>query len=428
MTDSKSEKLFERAKKSIPGGVNSPVRAFKAVGGKPVFISQGRGARIIGADGTEYIDYIGSWGPLIAGHAPSEVVKAIVEAAARGTSYGAPTVQEIELAEKIITLVPSIEMVRLTSSGTEATMSALRLARGFTGRDAIVKMEGCYHGHADHLLVKGGSGLATFGEPDSAGVPRDFAAHTLTVPYNDGDALEKVFKEHKDRIAAVIIEPVAGNMGVIPPDSSYLGKVRSLCDDAKALLIFDEVITGFRLGLGGAQALYNVLPDLTCFGKIIGGGLPVGAFGGRADVMKMLAPLGPVYQAGTLSGNPLAVSSGLATLSILERPGTYEKLDQLGERLALGLLDKAQQSGITAVVNRVRSMMTLFFGKGPIRNFQDVSACDTDRFARFHQLMLSQGIYLAPSAFEATFVSLAHTAEDIDKTIEAAGFAFGKLN
>ena len=427
MTDSKSKELFERAKKSIPGGVNSPVRAFKAVGGNPIFIRKARGARITGADGTEYIDFVGSWGPLIAGHAPSDVVKSVIEAAARGTSYGAPTELEITLAEKIISLVPSVEMVRLTSSGTEATMSALRLARGYTGRDAIVKMEGCYHGHADHLLVKGGSGLATFGEPDSAGVPRDFAAHTLTAPYNDGESLEKIFTEHGERIAAVILEPVAGNMGVIPPDLSYLEKVRSLCDASGSLLIFDEVITGFRLGLGGAQQLYNVFPDLTCFGKIIGGGLPVGAFGGRADVMSMLAPLGPVYQAGTLSGNPLAVSSGLATLAILEQPGTYEKLDHLAEKLANGLIDKAQGAGIAAVVNRVRSMMTLFFGEGPIRNFDDVAACDTDRFARFHQLMLGQGIYLAPSAFETTFVSLAHTQEDIERTIEAAGVAFGQL-
>ncbi|MCP4601881.1 MAG: glutamate-1-semialdehyde 2,1-aminomutase [Proteobacteria bacterium] len=420
MSDAKSKELFERAKQVIPGGVNSPVRAFRAVGGEPIFIKQGTGSKMVGADGTSYIDFVASWGPLIAGHAPGEVIGAIVDAANRGTSYGAPTELEVELAEKICAHVESVEMVRLTSSGTEATMSALRLARGFTKRDAIVKMEGCYHGHADHLLVKGGSGLATFGEPDSAGVPTDFAAHTLTAPFNDADSVTRIFDEHGERIAAVVIEPVAGNMGVIPPHPGYLERLRELCDNNGALLIFDEVITGFRLGLGGAQSLYGVQPDLTCFGKIIGGGLPVGAFGGPKRVMEMLAPLGPVYQAGTLSGNPLAVSAGLAVLSILEKEGTYDRLEELGARLGDGLLEVAQKAKVTATVNRVGSMMTLFFGKGPIRNFQDAAACDTDRYGVFHQAMLAEGVYLAPSAFEATFVSLAHTEAEVDQAIQAA--------
>ncbi|MCP4680519.1 MAG: glutamate-1-semialdehyde 2,1-aminomutase [Deltaproteobacteria bacterium] len=420
MSDTKSRELFGRAKQVIPGGVNSPVRAFRAVGGEPVFIKEAAGSKIVGADGTEYIDFVSSWGPLVAGHAREEVVNAVAAAAKQGTSYGAPTELEVQLAEKICACVESVDMVRLTSSGTEATMSALRLARGFNGRDAIVKMEGCYHGHADHLLVKAGSGLATFGEPDSAGVPADFAGHTLTTPYNDPEAIAAIFSEHGERIAAVIIEPVAGNMGVIPPDAGYLEKLRSLCDEHGALLIFDEVITGFRLGLGGAQAKYGVLPDLSCFGKIIGGGLPVGAFGGRRDVMERLAPLGPVYQAGTLSGNPLAVSAGLAVLSILEKQGIYEKLDSLGARLGDGFLAAAKEAGITASINRVESMMTLFFGEGPVRNFENAAACDTEKFALFHQAMLGEGIYLAPSAFEATFVSLAHTEAEIDIAVEAA--------
>ncbi len=420
MSDKVSEELFERAKKVIPGGVNSPVRAFKAVGGEPVFIKDAEGSRMTGADGKHYIDFVSSWGPLIAGHAPAEVVEAISVAAARGTSYGAPTELEVILAEKICKHVPSLEMVRLVSSGTEATMSALRLARGFTGRDAVVKMEGCYHGHADHLLVKAGSGLATFGEPDSKGVPSDFAAHTLTVPFNDQEGAAKIFLEHGEKIAAVIVEPVAGNMGVIPPEPGYLECLRELSDKHGALLIFDEVITGFRLGLGGAQSLYGVRPDLSCFGKIIGGGLPVGAFGGRGDVMSLLAPLGPVYQAGTLSGNPLAVSAGLAVLSILEKKGAYETLEKLGLRLAKGLVEAAKGAGVPASLNRVGSMMTLFFGKGPVLNFQDAQSCDAKKYARFHAAMLKQGIYLAPSAFEATFVSLAHTEEDIDGAVKAA--------
>ncbi len=427
MSDEKSKELFERAKQVIPGGVNSPVRAFRAVGGQPIFIKEAGGSRMVGADGKSYIDFVSSWGPLIAGHAPAEVVEAVRVAAGRGTSYGAPTELEVELAERICGHVDSVEMVRLTSSGTEATMSALRLARGYTGRDAVLKMEGCYHGHADHLLVKAGSGLATFGEPDSAGVPADFAGHTLNVPFNNLEAAAQIFAEHGKRVAAIIVEPVAGNMGVIPPDPGYLEKLRTLCDEHDTLLIFDEVITGFRLGLGGAQTQYGVRPDLSCFGKIIGGGLPVGAFGGRRDIMERLAPLGPVYQAGTLSGNPLAVSAGLAVLSILERPETYIRLDELGEKLATGLKDSAQKAGVEAAVNRVGSMMTLFFGRGPIRNFEDAAACDTERYARFHQAMLSKGIYLAPSAFEATFVSLAHTDTEIDEAIHAAQQALAEI-
>jgi glutamate-1-semialdehyde 2,1-aminomutase len=424
MSDSVSKELFLRAKKCIPGGVNSPVRAFRAVGGEPIFIKGAQGSKMIGADGTEYLDFVSSWGPLIAGHAPVEIVEAVTAAAALGTSYGAPTELEVRLAEKICKHVPSMEMVRLVSSGTEATMSALRLARGFTHRDAIVKMNGCYHGHADHLLVKAGSGLATFGEPDSAGVPKDFAAHTLSVDYNDLEAATALFNERGKEIAALIIEPVAGNMGVIPPRKGYLEVLRSLCDKYGALLIFDEVITGFRLGLSGAQGFYGVRPDLSCFGKIIGGGLPVGAFGGRRDVMEKLAPLGPVYQAGTLSGNPLAVSAGLAIMSILERADTYQLLEDLGARLADGLLGAAQKAGVPATLNRVGSMMTLFFGAGPIYNFDDAAACDTAKFALFHQAMLKEGVYLAPSAFEATFVSLAMSTGEVDQAIQAAERAF----
>lgn len=427
MSDAKSKELFDRAKKVIPGGVNSPVRAFKAVGNQPIFISSAEKSQIRGADGSTYIDFVGSWGPLIAGHAPAEVVEALSQAAKRGTSYGAPTELEIRLAEKVTSLVPSVELVRLTNSGTEATMSALRLARGFTGRDDVLKMEGCYHGHADHLLVKGGSGLATFGEPDSAGVPADFAKHTLTAPFNDAEAARSVFLEAGARLAAVIVEPVAGNMGVIPPAPGYLEELRSLCNEYGALLIFDEVITGFRLGLGGAQTLYNVKPDLSCFGKIIGGGLPVGAFGGRREVMEKLAPLGPVYQAGTLSGNPLAVTAGLAMLEILEKPGTYERLEQLGAELGDGLSKAASDAGIPATLNRVGSMMTLFFGSGPIVDFKSAAACDTALFAKFHQGMLEKGIYLAPSAFESTFVSLAHTNQEIAEAVNAASSVLKRL-
>jgi glutamate-1-semialdehyde 2,1-aminomutase len=425
--DEVSARLFERAQKVIPGGVNSPVRAFRAVGGNPVFIESAEGATLKGADGKSYIDYVCSFGPLIAGHAHGEVLDAVFAAAKKGTSFGAPTECEVILAEKLCAAVPSVEMIRLTSSGTEATMSALRLARGFTQRDGIIKMEGCYHGHADHLLVKAGSGLATFGEPDSAGVPKGFAAHTFTVPYNDLEAASAIFDAAPDGIAAVIVEPVAGNMGTVPPAEGYLKGLRELCDRFGALLIFDEVITGFRLGLAGAQGLFDIRPDLSCFGKIIGGGLPVGAFGGRRDVMAHLSPLGPVYQAGTLSGNPLAVSAGLAVLNLLEKPGVYERLDALGKRLGEGLLAAAQDSGIEATLNRTGSMMTLFFGKGPVSSFTDVEACDAARYAKFHNAMLEKGFYFAPSAFESAFVSLAHTEKDIDRTIKSAEEVFKAL-
>lgn len=422
--DSKnSDHLFERAKRLIPGGVNSPVRAFRAVGRAPLFIREAAGARITDADGNSYIDYVGSWGPMILGHAHPVVIEAIREAATRGTSYGAPTELEIELAGEISAAVPSIERVRLTSSGTEAAMSAIRLARGFTGRDRILKFEGCYHGHSDSLLVKAGSGLATFGTPDSAGVPSDFARNTIVVPYNDTSALNRTFEEQGSDIACVIIEPVAGNMGCVPPARGYLEAVREITTRHRALLIFDEVITGFRLAYGGAQQLYGVKPDLTCLGKIIGGGLPVGAFGGRADVMDRIAPLGPVYQAGTLSGNPLAVTAGLAMLKLLREASPYEELERQGEKLERGLCDAASEAGVASTVNRVGSMLTGFFRDGPVTDWTSAKPSDTDRYGHFFRLMLEQGVYLAPSQFECAFVSLAHTDEMIDRTIEAVRLA-----
>jgi glutamate-1-semialdehyde 2,1-aminomutase len=416
----KSEDLFKRAQRVIPGGVNSPVRAFRAVGRSPLFIREAAGAHITDADGNRYIDYVGSWGPMIVGHAHPVVIKAIREAAARGTSYGAPTELEIELADEIVSAFPSIERVRLTSSGTEAAMSAIRLARGFTGRDRIVKFEGCYHGHSDSLLVKAGSGLATFGTPDSAGVPADFARNTIVVPFNDEAALEKTLREQGSEIACVIIEPVAGNMGCVPPQAGYLEAVRDVTSKHGALLIFDEVITGFRVAYGGAQELYGLKPDLTCLGKIIGGGLPVGAFGGRADVMDQLAPLGPVYQAGTLSGNPLAVTAGLAILKLLKDSNPYEELERRSARLEHGLRDAAGEAGIPSTINRVGSMLTAFFSEGPVTDWPTAKKASTDRYAGFFRAMLDEGVYLAPSQFECGFVSLAHTDDLIDRTIEAA--------
>jgi len=365
----RSEELFERARRVIPGGVNSPVRAFRAVGRNPIFIREAAGSNIADADGNTYTDYVGSWGPMILGHAHPAVIEAIREAAAGGTSYGAPTEIEIELAEEIISAYPSVERVRLTSSGTEATMSALRLARGFTGRDRILKFEGCYHGHSDSLLVKAGSGLATFGSPDSAGVPADFARNTVVIPYNDADALKKTFEEQGGEIACVIVEPVAGNMGCVPPREGYLEALREVTASSGSLLIFDEVITGFRVAYGGAQQLYDVKPDITCLGKVIGGGLPVGAFGGRADVMERIAPLGPVYQAGTLSGNPLAVSAGLATLRILKELNPYEELERRSARLERGLGEAAGEAGVPSTINRVGSMMTAFFTDGAVSDW-----------------------------------------------------------
>jgi len=420
LATTKSEDLFNRAQQVIPGGVNSPVRAFRAVGRSPLFIREAAGASITDVDGNSYIDYVGSWGPMILGHAHPVVIEAIREAAGRGTSYGAPTELEVELAGEIISAFPSIERVRLTSSGTEAAMSAIRLARGFTGRDGIVKFEGCYHGHSDSLLVKAGSGLATFGTPDSAGVPADLARHTIVVPFNDTESLAKTFDEQESEIACVIIEPVAGNMGCVPPRSGYLEAVREITSRHGALLIFDEVITGFRVAYGGAQELYGVKPDLTCLGKIIGGGLPVGAFGGRADVMDKLAPLGPVYQAGTLSGNPLAVTAGLAILKLLRESNPYEQLERLGSKLEQGLKAAAAEASIPATVNRVGSMLTAFFTEGPVTDWPSAKKSNADQYARYFRAMLEEGIYLAPSQFECAFVSLAHTDELIEKTIDAA--------
>lgn len=415
-----SERLFSRAQQLIPGGVNSPVRAFRAVGRSPLFIREAAGAHITDADGNRYIDYVGSWGPMILGHAHPAVIEAIREAAGRGTSYGAPTELEIELASEISSAFPSIERVRLTSSGTEAAMSAIRLARGFTRRDRIVKFEGCYHGHSDSLLVKAGSGLATFGTPDSAGVPADFARNTMVVAFNDEAALEKIFEEQGSEIACVIIEPIAGNMGCVAPRAGYLEAVREVTSRHGALLIFDEVITGFRVAYGGAQELYQVKPDLTCLGKIIGGGLPVGAFGGRADVMDRLAPLGPVYQAGTLSGNPLAVTAGLAILKLLKDSNPYEELERRSARLEQGLRSAAAEASIASTINRVGSMLTAFFTEGPVTDWPSAKKSNTDQYARFFRAMLEEGIYLAPSQFECAFVSLAHTHEVIERTIEAA--------
>ena len=422
---SKSEDLFARAQRVIPGGVNSPVRAFKAVGGTPRFIARAQGARVWDADGAEYVDYLGSWGPLIAGHAHPAVVEAVSRAARDGTSYGAPCAAEVELAERVTRHVSSMQKVRFVSSGTEATMSALRLARGFTGRRKILKFEGCYHGHADALLVAAGSGVATLAIPGSPGVPEGTVADTVVAPYNDTAAAERAFAEHGRDLAAVIVEPVAGNMGCVLPRAGYLTALRELTRRHGALLVFDEVITGFRLGLGGAQAVYGIEPDLTCLGKIIGGGLPVGAYGGRAEIMDHVAPLGPVYQAGTLSGNPLAMAAGIATLALLARPGTYSRLEALTERLCGGLERAARSGGVAVTVNRVASLFTVFFCPGPVTDYASAKTADTAAFARFFHAMLDRGFYLPPAQLEAAFVSLAHAEADIDATIAAAREAFG---
>ena len=416
----RSAGLFAEAQRYLPGGVDSPVRAFRAVGGTPRFIERAEGARVWDVDGNEYLDYVGSWGPLIAGHAHPEVVAAIRDAAGRGTSYGAPTAGETELARMVVGAFPSIELVRFVSSGTEAVMSALRVARAATGRGRVMKFDGCYHGHSDALLVQAGSGALTLGQPDSAGVPASFAAATLSLPYNDLDAVRAAFAEHPGEIAAVIVEPVAGNMGVVPPAAGFLAALREITREHGALLIFDEVITGFRVAYGGAQERYGVAPDLTCLGKIIGGGLPVGAYGGRRDLMELVAPLGPVYQAGTLSGNPLAVAAGLATLRLLRRPGTYEELEARGAQLGEGLAEAARAAGVPISSTRVGSMLTMFFTDRPVTDYAGAKTADTARFARFHGAMLARGVYLAPSQFEATFVSLAHTEADIRATVGAA--------
>jgi glutamate-1-semialdehyde 2,1-aminomutase len=408
--------------------VNSPVRAWRGVGGRPLFIARGSGARVWDADDNEFIDYLGSWGPLILGHAPPRVVAAIQSAAARGTSYGAPSELEIELARRIQGAFPAVGMIRFVNSGTEATMSAIRLARAFTRRDLIVKFDGGYHGHADMLLARGGSGLATLGLPDSAGVPAPVAAQTLVVPYNDLDGLRRVLNVHGKAIAAIIVEPVAGNMGVVPPAPGFLEGLRTLTHEFGALLIFDEVITGFRVAWGGAQALFGVMPDLSCFGKIIGGGLPVGAFGGRREIMQLLAPEGPVYQAGTLSGNPLAMAAGIATLDALQaRSDSYVRLESLTGRLEAGVRGAANAVEIPIRINRVGSMLTIFFAEGPVTDYASARTADTARYARFFHRMLKAGIYLPPSQFEASFVSLAHTEGDIAETVERAAQALGEL-
>ncbi len=427
MKTTASKKLFEAALRVIPGGVNSPVRAFKAVGTLPPFIARGKGAKLYDADGNGFVDYVMSWGPLILGHAPASVVKAIARAAARGTSYGAPTALEVTLAQMIVEAVPSMERIRLVSSGTEAVMSAIRLARAYTGRDAILKFEGCYHGHADSLLVKAGSGVATLGIPDSPGVPADLARHTFTAPYNDIGAVERLLEAHRGNFACVIVEPVAGNMGVVPPHPDFLGRLRELTHHYRIVLIFDEVITGFRVAYGGAQARYGVTPDLTCLGKIIGGGLPVGAYGGRADLLKLIAPDGPVYQAGTLSGNPLAVTAGIETLKLLKKSGVYRQLEERGRQLGQGLSRAAHEAGVAATLNRAGSMMTLFFSPGPVTDYASAKKSDTQAYAKFFRAMLTQGIYLAPSQFEAVFLSTAHTPADVAKTLKAARAAFNKL-
>ena len=422
-----SEKLFREAKKVIPGGVNSPVRAFRSVGGTPLFIAKAKGATVVDVDGNAFIDYVSSWGPMILGHAHPKVVSAIRGAAGKGTSYGAPTAGEVALANLVRRAFPSIKKVRLVSSGTEAAMSAVRLARGFTGRDKIVKFEGCYHGHADSMLVKAGSGALTFGQPDSPGVPASLARHTLTATFNDAASVRRLFERNPGQIAEVIVEPVPGNMGVILPAPGFLDALRKMTRQEGALLIFDEVISGFRVALGGAQELYGVDPDLTVLGKIIGGGLPVGAFGGRGDVMDALSPVGPVYQAGTLSGNPLAVAAGIACLNELSRKGTYKKLGDKADYLAEGLHGAFAKSGVPAWTNRVGSMWTTFFQKGPVGDYASAKRSDTAAYAKYFHGLLERGVYIAPSQYEAGFVSLAHTRGELDRTIAAARDVLARL-
>ncbi|GAB4170135.1 MAG: glutamate-1-semialdehyde 2,1-aminomutase [Rhodocyclaceae bacterium] len=422
----RNEELFARAQASIPGGVNSPVRAFRSVGGTPPFIVRGEGPTLTDAEGRRYVDYVCSWGPLILGHAHPGVLAAVQEAASRGLSFGAPTEAEIELAETVRSLLPSIELLRLTSSGTEATMSAIRLARGFTGRDAVIKFEGCYHGHADSLLVKAGSGALTFGNPSSSGVPEDFARHTLVLDYNDADQVEDAFRRAGGSIAAVIVEPVAGNMNLVLPRPGFLERLRELCTRHGALLIFDEVMTGFRVALDCAQGLYGVRPDLTTLGKVIGGGMPVGAFGGRRDVMEKLAPLGPVYQAGTLSGNPVAVAAGLATLEAIREPGFHARLESRTRSLCEGLAAAARSHGVPFSAQSVGGMFGLYFRAEAPRNYAEVMECDPDRFKRFFHGMLARGHYFAPSAYEAGFVSAAHGDAEIASTVEAARALFAE--
>jgi glutamate-1-semialdehyde 2,1-aminomutase len=427
MKTTRSAKLFERAQQLIPGGVNSPVRAFRSVGGQPRFIARAKGSRLYDVDGNAYIDYVLSWGPMILGHASPSVVAAVRRAAGHGTSFGAPTELEVTLAAMIRDAFPSMEKIRLVSSGTEAVMSAIRVARGFTKRDTILKFEGCYHGHSDYLLTKAGSGLATLGIPDSPGVPEDFAKHTLTAPYNDIGAVRRLVEEHGGRLACIILEPIAGNMGVVPPAPDFLAALRRLTAENDILLIFDEVITGFRVAYGGAQSLYGVTPDLTVLGKIIGGGLPVGAYGGRREIMDLIAPSGPVYQAGTLSGNPLAVTAGIATLTTLKGRGVYAGLNARAVALEKGIGAAAKKAGVSLIQTRVGSMLTSFFTSTPVTDWTTVKQSDTQRYGRFFHKMLEQGIYLAPSQFEAAFLSTVHSTADIDKTLRAAYAALKSL-
>lgn len=426
---STSDTLFSAAKKYIPGGVNSPVRAFKSVGGTPLFISRAEGAYLYDSENKQYIDYIGSWGPMVAGHSHPKVIKAVMQAVQSGLSYGAPTEAETKMAEKICQLIPSMDMVRMCNSGTEATMSAIRLARGFTGRDKIIKFEGCYHGHSDGLLVNAGSGALTLGVPSSPGVPASFAEHTLTATFNDQQSVEDLFKQYQGEIACIIVEPVAGNMNCIPPTEGFLEYLRSSCDKHSSVLIFDEVMTGFRVAKGGAQSLYSVTPDMTTLGKIIGGGMPVGAFGGREEIMHHLAPLGPVYQAGTLSGNPVAMAAGLATMDIISENGFYETLTEKAKKLVSGVKEAADNNGIALSTNLVGGMFGLFFTEEKqITRFDQVMACDAERFKSFFHHMLSRGVYLAPSAFEAGFISTAHTDADIHNTVTATSESFSRLS
>jgi glutamate-1-semialdehyde 2,1-aminomutase len=425
---SRSQTLFTAAQRHIPGGVNSPVRAFRSVGGDPVFFDSAAGATVTDADGKTYIDYVGSWGPMILGHAHPEVIAAVTERVAKGLSFGAPTELETRMADQVCELVPSMDLVRMVSSGTEATMSALRLARGYTGRDKVVKFEGCYHGHVDSLLVKAGSGMLTLGEPSSPGVPAALAELTLTLTYNDLDQVRDTFAKLGDDIACIIVEPVAGNMNCIPPQPGFLEGLREICNQHGSVLIFDEVMTGFRVGLGGAQGRYGVTPDLTALGKVIGGGMPVGAFGGRREIMEKISPLGPVYQAGTLSGNPIAMAAGLKTLELISAPGFFESLEATTARLTKGLTELAQSAGVGFSTNQAGAMFGLFFTQGgPVTNYAQATGCDQDAFRAFFQSMLEQGVYLAPSAFEAGFVSAAHSEVQIDATLEAARTAFAAL-
>jgi glutamate-1-semialdehyde 2,1-aminomutase len=427
MSTTRSATLFAEAKNFIPGGVNSPVRAFKSVGADPLFIDRAAGANIYDVDGNAYIDYVGSWGPMIVGHCHPDVVDAVKSAAEKGSSFGAPTEMEITLAKMVIDAVPSIEMVRMVSSGTEATMSAIRLARGYTGRDKIMKFSGCYHGHSDALLVKAGSGAATFGVPDSPGVPQDFAKHTLTATYNNLESVKTLISENKGHIACIIVEPIAGNMGTVPPRPGFLEGLRSICSEEGIILIFDEVMCGFRVAYGGAQELYGVTPDMTTLGKIIGGGLPVGAFGGKREIMSLLSPSGGVYQAGTLSGNPLAMAAGIAMLKLLQRPGFYKELEEKSSYVAAGIAKAARDANFPLYSTRVGSMFCAFFTKNEVLDWDSAATCDTAAFAKYFRLMLGEGIYLAPSQFETAFVSTAHTEADLDRTIAAAAKSFKSL-